>query len=78
MKLEDLFVNPEYRGFGIGKALFAELAKVAEEKVRIFPFKFSCSGFHHVAQDCARIDWSVLKVCISISNSLGSYIKYCG
>ncbi|KAI0346148.1 acyl-CoA N-acyltransferase [Trametopsis cervina] len=30
--LEDLFVTPECRGLGIGKALFAELGKVAEEK----------------------------------------------
>nr|VWP00861.1 Mitogen-activated protein kinase (EC [Ganoderma boninense] len=30
--LEDLFVDPETRGKGVGKALFAELGKVAEEK----------------------------------------------
>ncbi|THH29174.1 hypothetical protein EUX98_g5015 [Antrodiella citrinella] len=30
--LEDLYVSPEYRGTGIGKSLFAELAKVAQEK----------------------------------------------
>ncbi|KAI9067834.1 diamine N-acetyltransferase [Trametes sanguinea] len=30
--LEDLFVDPSYRGTGVGKALFAELGKVAEEK----------------------------------------------
>ncbi|CDO70463.1 hypothetical protein BN946_scf184569.g6 [Trametes cinnabarina] len=30
--LEDLFVDPAYRGKGVGKALFAELGKVAEEK----------------------------------------------
>ena len=33
MKLEDLFVKPETRGMGVGKAFFAELARVAEEKV---------------------------------------------
>ena len=33
VKLEDLFVKPEARGAGVGKAFFAELAKVAEEKV---------------------------------------------
>ncbi len=27
-------MNPDFRRAGIGKALFAELAKVAEEKVR--------------------------------------------
>ncbi|KAK7462858.1 Peroxygenase 1 [Stygiomarasmius scandens] len=30
--LEDLYVSPEYRKFGIGKALFGELAKVAKAK----------------------------------------------
>lgn len=33
VKLEDLFVDPSFRGGGVGKALFAELGKVAEEKV---------------------------------------------
>ena len=32
-QLEDLFVDPEFRGKGVGKALFAELGRVAEEKV---------------------------------------------
>ena len=35
MQLEDLFVDPATRGKGVGKALFAELGKVAEEKVGI-------------------------------------------
>ena len=30
--LEDLFVRPEYRGEGHGKALFAELARIAFER----------------------------------------------
>ncbi|KAH9839121.1 acyl-CoA N-acyltransferase [Rhodofomes roseus] len=30
--LEDLFVDESYRGKGVGKAFFAELAKVAQEK----------------------------------------------
>lgn len=32
-KLEDLFVTPDARNMGVGKAFFAELAKVAQEKV---------------------------------------------
>lgn len=30
--LEDLYVNPEYRGYGIGKALLKKLGKVAVER----------------------------------------------
>ena len=30
--LEDLYVKPEYRGRGIGKAIFAELARIAAER----------------------------------------------
>ncbi|TFY73741.1 hypothetical protein EWM64_g10273 [Hericium alpestre] len=30
--LEDLFVKPEHRNLGVGKALFAQLAKIAQEK----------------------------------------------
>ena len=30
--LEDLFVNPEFRGLGIGKALLARVAAIAVEK----------------------------------------------
>lgn len=30
--LEDLFVEPEFRGFGVGKALLRELAKIAVDR----------------------------------------------
>ncbi|KAJ7754516.1 acyl-CoA N-acyltransferase [Mycena metata] len=32
MYLEDLYVSPESRGKGLGKALFAELGRIAQEK----------------------------------------------
>ncbi|KAG8958585.1 hypothetical protein FRC03_009000 [Tulasnella sp. 419] len=41
--LEDLFVAPDQRGSGIGKALFSELGVIAQ------------------ANNCARLDWAVLK-----------------
>jgi len=34
--LEDLFVRPEHRGRGVGKALLAGVARVAEEQNRLF------------------------------------------
>ena len=48
LQLEDLYVTPEYRGSGVGKALFGELGRVAREN------------------DCARVDWAVLKVSCSV------------
>lgn len=35
MQLEDLYVKEAFRKFGIGKALFGRLGKVAQEKVWI-------------------------------------------
>lgn len=40
MQLEDLFVKPEYRNKGVGKALFADLAKIAQQNVSFFICSF--------------------------------------
>jgi GNAT superfamily N-acetyltransferase len=34
-QVEDLFVKPEYRRKGIGKSFFAQLGRIAQEKVRM-------------------------------------------
>jgi len=33
LKLEDLYVKPEHRNLGAGKAFFGQLGKIAQEKV---------------------------------------------
>lgn len=48
----------ESRGLGVGKALFAELGKIAEEKVNRTVFSAS---FFIFDEGCARLDWAVLK-----------------
>jgi len=40
--VEDVFVSPDMRGRGVGRAMFGELARRA------------------LAEDCARMEWSVL------------------
>jgi len=35
LKLEDLFVKPEHRANGIGKAFFGHLGRIAQEKASI-------------------------------------------
>jgi GNAT superfamily N-acetyltransferase len=39
-QLEDLYVTPQCRGIGVGKALFAELGRIAEEKVWVLHLLF--------------------------------------
>jgi GNAT superfamily N-acetyltransferase len=58
--LEDLYVRPEARGAGVGKALLAHLAR-------------RC-----VAEDLARLEWSVLRwnaSAIAFYDSLGAAAK---
>lgn len=55
--LEDLFVNPEYRGKGIGKKLLLELVKIAHER-----------GYGRV--EWSVLDWN--KPAIQFYESLGA------
>ncbi|KAF8348747.1 acyl-CoA N-acyltransferase [Amanita rubescens] len=58
--LEDLFVKPEHRANGIGKAFFGHLGRIAQEKASIS--RPICSFLLTVPRKgCARLDWSVLK-----------------
>lgn len=57
--LEDLFVRPEYRGFGIGKALLAHLAQLAVAR--------GCARF-----EWAVLDWNA--PAIGFYQSLGARI----
>ncbi|MBK6728250.1 MAG: GNAT family N-acetyltransferase [Xanthomonadales bacterium] len=57
--LEDLFVRPEHRGAGIGKALLAHLAKLAIER--------GCARF-----EWAVLDWNA--PAIGFYQSLGAHV----
>ena len=48
--LEDLFVRPDYRGHGIGKALLARVARIAAEENRCF-MKWSVLNWNQPAID---------------------------
>lgn len=59
-QLEDLYVKEEHRNQGVGKAFFGELAHIAQQKVNTLSTHAQANA--NVEQDCARMDWSVLKV----------------
>jgi GNAT superfamily N-acetyltransferase len=58
--LEDLFVEPEFRGRGIGKALLGRLAKIAQER--------NCGRL-----EWAVLDWN--RPAIDFYRSLGAVAK---
>jgi GNAT superfamily N-acetyltransferase len=66
--LEDLFVEPEYRGRGIGKALLASVAKVAMQR-RSGRFEWAVLNWNQPAIDFYQSlgarplqDWTVFRV----------------
>ena len=79
--MEDLFVLPEMRGIGIGKALFMEIIKLA--KIRdcgrvewsVLNWNTLAIDFYKSLGAVAMDDWTVYRLDESKINSLSSEYK---
>ncbi|MGD8326391.1 MAG: GNAT family N-acetyltransferase [Sphingomonadales bacterium] len=66
--LEDLFVKPDFRGHGLGKALFAELARIAMERDCgrlewwVLDWNEPAIGFYKSLGAEAMDDWTVYRL----------------
>jgi GNAT superfamily N-acetyltransferase len=66
--LEDLFVNPDFRGLGIGKALLRHLAKLALERNcgrlewSVLDWNESAIGFYKSLGAEPLDDWTIFRV----------------
>lgn len=66
--LEDIFVLPEYRGRGIGKALLAQVAKLACERGcgrlewSVLDWNVSAIGFYESLGASVLPDWRICRV----------------
>ena len=66
--LEDLFVKPEFRGNGIGKALLIRLAQIAEERGcgrvewSVLDWNEPSIGFYKKLGARALDDWTIFRV----------------
>lgn len=64
LHLEDLFIDPEYRGKGYGKALLKRLAKIVVER-GYGRFEWTCLSWNHPSIDfylslgARQMDWNV-------------------
>ena len=66
--LEDIFVIPQYRGRGIGKALFAELARIAVER-GYGRFEWACLDWNEPSIEFYRLihavdmsEWTIYRL----------------
>ena len=66
--LEDLFVKPEYRDFGVGKALLAELARIAVARGcgrlewSVLKWNAPAIGFYERLGAEAMVEWQVYRL----------------
>jgi GNAT superfamily N-acetyltransferase len=66
--LEDLYVTPELRGHGYGKALLAELARICAERGyrrlewAVLDWNTPAIGFYRSAGAAAMDDWTVFRL----------------
>ena len=66
--LEDLFVKPEFRGRGVGRALLAKLAAIAEERGygrmewSVLDWNEPAIGFYKKLGAVAMDEWTVFRV----------------
>ena len=66
--LEDLFVDPEHRGKGIGKALLVELARIAMERNcgrvewAVLDWNEPSIGFYRSLGAIAKDEWTVYRL----------------
>jgi len=66
--LEDLFVRPEHRGHGVGKALLQHLASLAEQRGcgrlewSVLDWNESAIGFYRTLGAIAQDEWTVYRV----------------
>ena len=79
--LEDLFVKPEMRGRGIGKALLAHLASIAKER-HCARFEWAVLNWNQSAIDFYRSlgarpvdDWVIFRMTGDALDALASYAK---
>ncbi|BAU14313.1 acetyltransferase, GNAT family [Leptolyngbya sp. NIES-3755] len=76
--LEDLFVLPEYRGQGIGKALLTRLAEIAVERDcgrlewSVLDWNESAIGFYQRMGATVLPDWRICRVTGEALSELGS------